>query len=89
MANGDEVLRAYALIKGLQANVPAEYEIEQTWVEQFNIALSNIETAISMDLGDFKVPKDALERSLATSNAITGDVTYQDGLWCRRADEQD
>jgi hypothetical protein len=84
MANGDEVLRAYAIIKALQGNVPEGYEVEETWVQQFNEALSKIEKALSIDLADFKVPKDALYRSVASSNYLTEDVKYQDGLWCRR-----
>lgn len=84
MSNGDQILRAYAAITSLKANVPNDYEIEETWVRQFNDALTKVEAALATDLAEFKVPKEALYRSVASSNYVTEEVNYREGLWCRR-----
>lgn len=84
MSTGDQILRAHATISSLRTNVPNSYEVEDTWVKNFNGALAKIEAALKIDLEEFKVPRDALYRSVATSNTITGEVQYRDGLWCRR-----
>ena len=34
MANGDQMLRAYALITSLRENLPADYEVDEKWVRQ-------------------------------------------------------
>lgn len=93
MGNGDDLLRAHALISSLHANVPNDYEVEQRWVEEFNSTLERLATSVGRDLEVFKVPTDALARSIGTRSTITEDmtdrdgtedVTYRDGLWCRR-----
>ena len=84
MSNGDQILRAHATISSLRTNLPADYEVEETWVKEFNAALRKIEAATSMDLGEFKVTEDSLYRSVASGNYLTGEVNYRDGLWCRR-----
>ena len=84
MSKGDQILRAHATISSLRTNVPNEYEVEEAWVREFNGALGKIEAALDMNLEEFKVGRDALSRSVATSNYVTDEVTYRDGLWCRR-----
>ena len=84
MANGDQILQAYAILSALRGNVPNEYVVGERWVREFNDALGKLESSVPMDLQVFKVPQDALERVTASSNYLTGDVTYRDGLWCRR-----
>jgi hypothetical protein len=84
MANGDELLRAHASIASLRANLPDVYEVEERWVREFNAAVDRIERAVGLTLQDFKVPQDALERPVGSSNYVTGDINYCDGLWCRR-----
>ena len=84
MSNGDQILRAHATITSLRTNVPNDYELEEVWVKEFNSALGQIEAALHIDLDEFKVARDSLYRSVATSNYLTGDVAYRDGFWCRR-----
>ena len=84
MSNGDQILRAYATISSLRTNVPNDYEVEETWVREFNRAVQQIQGALGVELQEFRVPQDALYRSMATSNYLTGEVSYRDGLWCRR-----
>lgn len=84
MNPGDDILRAHAIITSLRSNVPNDYEIEEAWVRKFNGALRKIESSLNIDLEDFKVADDELYRSVASSNYVTGDVRYRDGLWCRR-----
>ena len=84
MTNGDHVLRAYAIISSLKANVPNDYEVSDSWIREFNDAVGKIEASLGIDLREFKVPQEALERSVASSNYVTGLVTYREGLWCRR-----
>lgn len=84
MGNGDQMLRAYATISSLRTNVPNEYEVDEAWVREFNNALGKIEASLDINLQEFKVPQDALYRSVASSNYLTEEVHYRDGLWCRR-----
>lgn len=84
MSSDDQILRAYATISSLRANVPQECEVEEHWVSEFNGALSKVETALGKDLADFKVPADGLYRSVASSNYVTGDVHHRPGRRCRR-----
>lgn len=84
MSKGDQLLRAYATISSLRTNVPNDYEVEERWVREFNGAVQQIQDALGVDLQDFRVPQDALYRSEATRSYLTGEVSYRDGLWCRR-----
>jgi hypothetical protein len=84
MSSGDQMLRSYAIISSLRTNLPNEYEVDEGWVRQFNNALGKIEASLGKDLQEFKVPEDALCRSVASSNYLTGQVHYREGLWCRR-----
>jgi len=82
---GDQLLRSQVTIASLRANLPTnDYEVDEAWVQQFNEALGRIETVLGTHLDEFKVPQNALYRSVGSSNSITGDVTYREGLWCRR-----
>jgi hypothetical protein len=85
MNDGDQILRAYAAITSIRANVPGGHEVEERWVNEFNTAIKKLEKSLGIDLQEFKVPQDALKRSVASSNYLTSDVTYRDGLWCERA----
>lgn len=85
MSNGDQILRAHAIISALQRNLPQhDYELEEKWIAEFNNAVAKIESAAGLDLTDFKMSDDSLYRSVSTSNAITGETTYRDGRWARR-----
>ena len=85
MNDNDQILRAYATITSMRANVPERPHIEERWVNEFNTAIEKLEKSLDIDLQEFKVPQDALKRFVASCNSLTGDVTYLDGLWCERA----
>jgi hypothetical protein len=81
----DQILRAYATITSIRANVPECHEVEERWVKEFNPAIEKLEKSLDMDLQEFKVPQDALKRFVASCNSMTNDVTYLEGLWGERA----
>ena len=83
--DGDQILRAYAAITSIRANVPERHEVEARWVNEFNTAIEKLEKSLGIDLQEFKVPQDALKRYVASCNSLTSDVTYLEGLWCERA----
>jgi len=85
MNDGDQILRAYAAITSIRANVPERHEVEERWVNEFNAAIEKLEKSLGIDLREFKVPQDALKRYVASCNSLTSDVTYLEGLWCERA----
>ena len=85
MSNDDQILRAYAAITSMRANVPDRPQIEERWVKEFNAAIEKLEKSLDIDLQEFKVPQDALKRFIASCNSLTNDVTYLEGLWCERA----
>jgi hypothetical protein len=85
MNDDDQILRAYAAITSIRANVPERHEVEERWVNEFNVAIEKLEKSLGIDLQEFKVPQDALKRFVASCNSLTSDVTYLEGLWCERA----
>ena len=85
MSDDDQILRAYATITSMKANVPERPQIEERWVIEFNTAIEKLEKSLSIDLQEFTVPQDALKRFVASCNSLTNDVTYLEGLWCERA----
>lgn len=85
MSNDDQILRAYAAITSMRANVPDRPQIEERWVKEFNAAIEKLEKSLDIDLQEFKVPQDAIKRFVASCNSQTNDVTYLEGLWCERA----
>jgi hypothetical protein len=85
MSDDDQILRAYATITSMKANVPERPQIEERWVIEFNTAIEKLEKSLGIDLEEFKVPQDALKRFVASCNSLTNDVTYLEGLWCERA----
>ncbi len=80
MNTDDQILRAYAAITSIRANVPERHEVEERWVNEFNTAIEKLEKSLGIDLQEFKVPQDALKRFVASCNSLTGDVTYLDDL---------
>jgi hypothetical protein len=83
--DGDQILRAYAAITSIRANVPERPQVEKRWVDEFNVAIEKLEKSLGIELQEFKVPQDALKRFVASCNNLTSDVTYLEGLWCERA----
>src|SRR5687767_9654830 len=84
MSTGDQILRAHATIASLRTNLPNDYEVDEAWVRQFNEALGKIESALNITLDEFKIAASVLYQSIGSSNAVTGDINYRQGLWCRR-----
>ena len=84
MVDQDAILRAYSMLASLKQNVPDEYEVSSRWVDEFHQAVEQLERSLGKELRQFRVPQDALERSIASSNYVTGEVHYREGLWCRR-----
>ena len=42
MNDGDQILRAYAAITSIRANVPERHEVEARWVNEFNAAIAKL-----------------------------------------------
>ena len=78
MTNGDQIPRAYATLSSLRSNIPEAYEVHEKWVHEYNGAIEKLEKSLGIDLTDFKVPNNELQRSIASSNYLTGRVTYRE-----------
>lgn len=76
MTRGDALLRAHSILSALQRNVPTGPDVESHWVDQFHAALDRIETAVEVDLSEFRVPQNAIDPK---------SDYYTRGLWCERA----
>ncbi|MFA6093005.1 MAG: hypothetical protein WC986_08655 [Elusimicrobiota bacterium] len=85
MIDHDQLLRAYALLSSLRANIPEAFEVPENWAHEFNAAVTKIEHTVSKDLSEFKVGDRELKQSVASSNYISGEILYRKGLWCNRA----
>ena len=48
MNDDDQILRAYAVITSIRANVPERHEIEARWVNEFNAAIEKLEKSLGM-----------------------------------------
>ena len=46
MNHDDQILRAYAVITSIRANVPERHEIEARWVNEFNCAIEKLEKSL-------------------------------------------
>jgi len=71
-------------MRALKDNLPDVYEVEDTWVKEFHDAIEGLQQQLAMNLDEFRVPASAVYRSISSSNYVTGEVTYSDGLWCQR-----
>lgn len=70
MNKDDQILKAYAAITSMRANVPERPQIEERWVNEFNAAIEKLEKSLDIDLQEFKVPQDALKRFIASCNSL-------------------
>ena len=48
MNNDDQILRAYAVITSIRANVLERHEIEARWVNEFNGAIEKLEKSLAL-----------------------------------------
>ena len=48
MNDGDQILRAYAAITSIRANVPERHEVEERWVNEFNAAIEKLEKSLGI-----------------------------------------
>src|SRR5262245_61998316 len=84
--SSDQVMRGYSALISLKQNLPDHDQLEKRWVDEFHQIITRLEKTMNTSLEEFKVPDDALERSVATPNNImSGQVTYRPGLWCERS----
>lgn len=84
MSQKDHLLRAIARLRALRDNLPDTYEVEDAWVNEFHDAVGGLQRQLSMELEEFRLSPSVLYRSVSSSNYITGEVRYRDGLWCQR-----
>lgn len=85
MSNSDELLRSYAIISSLKENIPETHEISDSWVKEFHAAIAKLESSTGLDLSDFKVSSEHIKKSVGSSNYLTHEVHYRQGLWCERS----
>lgn len=81
----DVLRRAKARVRALRDNVPRKYEVEKAWVDEYHDAIASLEKELEIALPEFRVREDALYRSVASSNYMSGEVNYRHGLWCHSA----
>lgn len=80
----DTLLRSLSVIKGIKNNLPTHANVEARWVDEYNSALLKIEKAEKITLDEYKIGNDDLKRSISSSNYLTGEVRYANGLFCSR-----
>ena len=85
MANQDRILRAYARIDSIKKTIPDVFEVNEKWVQEYHSAVKQVSTEIDSDLSEFELNPNSLYRSISSSNYISGEVNYRDGLWCERS----
>jgi hypothetical protein len=57
MNDDDQILRAYAAITSIRANVPERHEIEARWVNEFNAAIEKLEKSLGIACRNSRVRK--------------------------------
>lgn len=85
MTQGDQLLRAHSMPISLRDNLPNNNYINEKWAGEYNRAVDKVESAVGMDLQEFKLPSSELQRVPSSGNYLTKEVTYRDGLWCERS----
>ena len=80
----DMILRAYSLILSIQKNIPDNYQVSDRWTKEYHSALDKVERYIGSKLEEFRITQSDIKKSIGSSNSITGEVRYRDGLWCER-----
>lgn len=78
-------MRAYARIDSIKKTIPDVFEIDENWVQEYHAAIKQVSTEIDSDLSEFELNRNRLYRSVSSSNYLTGEVNYRDGLWCERS----
>ncbi|HEY1645410.1 MAG TPA: hypothetical protein VGF75_03405 [Candidatus Saccharimonadales bacterium] len=84
MANNQDTLkRAYASLLSLKKNLPNDHPnnlMDESYVDIYNEQLSKLES-VNIDVSDFRIPDNMLERRLTTHNTRTGVSTYSKGRY--------
>jgi hypothetical protein len=68
MSTGDEILRATSTISSIRANVPNDFEVEESWVAEFNSAVDKVGLLSILTSKSLRSLGASLYRSVATSN---------------------
>ena len=72
----DEIAKAFSMLSSLKQNIPNNYQVDQSWVEDFHTALQQIESATGASLQEFRVSPQELKREKSGGNYVTGEVHY-------------
>jgi hypothetical protein len=72
----DEIAKAYALLSSLKQNIPDNFQVDQSWVNDFHSALQKIESATGTSLQEFRVPPQEMRRETTGGNYLTGEVHH-------------
>jgi predicted nucleotide-binding protein len=85
MDKNDATIRALSSIKGLKTNLPDYHSVEAHWVEEYNSAIEKIEKASNLNLEEYKVPANMLDREPVSGNSLTGEIEYSTEIFCERS----
>ena len=85
MVQNDEVIRALSMIKGVKANLPDHYVIEEHWAKEYNSAIRKIEMSLDINLEEYKVPSSMIKSEPSFVNGETGEAIYSKELFCDSA----
>jgi hypothetical protein len=81
----DDIVKAFALLSSLKQHIPNNYEVDQSWVDDFHKALQQIETATGTSLQEFHVSQQELKREVSSSNYLDGTVDYSGRMVVERS----
>lgn len=72
----DEIAKAYTLLSSIKANVPTNFEVDQSWVDDYHAALEQVENATGLSLREYRVSHADMHRETTGGNYLTGEVFY-------------
>jgi hypothetical protein len=79
----DTLARAYATLEALRKNIPEGYHIPAVYVTEYHRALDHLQS-LGVDVAEFRVPPEEVQRRATSANARTGQVRYRDQPEVRR-----
>ena len=82
--NQDQILRAYSLIVGIKDNIPETFQVSSRWVTEYHEAVNKLETTLDIDLIEFKLKDNDLQRRVTSSNYITSETNYSRDSYCEK-----
>lgn len=72
----DEIAKAFTLLSSMKENVPKTFEVDESWVNDFHAALSQVEAATGITLQEFRISPSELRRETTGGNYLSGEVFY-------------